>query len=110
MMLRNKPLLLLLMLLVLVLSAIGCATARRRADTLAHAAASRDPTLADGSPSGATAIDLLAYMLGRTVDRAAALAGIADRARIAGLTCERAYDEVRGLRWPFEFSTVGING
>jgi hypothetical protein len=38
---------------------------------------------------------LLAYMLGRAVDRATALAGIADRARIAGLTCQRAYDSLR---------------
>lgn len=70
---------------------------RARANTLARAAAGRDPTLADGSPAGAAAVDLLAYMLGRAVDRAEALAGVADRARIAGLTCERSYD---GLRSP----------
>ncbi|WP_276330478.1 DUF2514 family protein [Bordetella avium] len=35
---------------------------------------------------------LLAYMLGRVSDRAAELAAIADRARVAGLTCERIYD------------------
>jgi hypothetical protein len=70
---------------------------RARANALAHAAAGRDPTLADGGPAGAAAVDLLAYMLGRAVDRAEALAGVADRARIAGLTCERSYD---GLRSP----------
>ncbi|RIQ49561.1 DUF2514 family protein [Bordetella avium] len=31
-------------------------------------------------------------MLGRVSDRAAELAAIADRARVAGLTCERIYD------------------
>ncbi|WP_254603872.1 DUF2514 family protein [Achromobacter dolens] len=70
---------------------------RARANTLARAAVTRDPALASGSPSGAAAVDLLAYMLGRAVDRAEALAGIADRARIAGLTCERAYGEMSHL-------------
>lgn len=65
---------------------------RARANTLARAAVARDPVLAEGSPAGAAAFDLLAYMLGGAVDRAEALAGVADRARIAGLTCERAYD------------------
>lgn len=67
---------------------------RSRADSLARTAAGRDPTLAAGSPAGAAAVDLLAYMLGRAVDRAEALAGIADRSRLAGLTCERAYDSL----------------
>lgn len=66
-----------------------------RADALASAAAGRDPALTDGSPPGADAVDLLAYMLGRVSLRAEGLAGIADRARIAGLTCERSYDDVR---------------
>lgn len=70
---------------------------RARADTLARAAVGRDPTLAEGGPAGAAAADLLAYMLGRAIDRAEALAGIADRARIAGLTCESAYDQVRDV-------------
>ncbi|OAS93049.1 hypothetical protein A6I77_24785 [Achromobacter xylosoxidans] len=63
-----------------------------RANTLARAAAGRDPAIAIGSPAGTAAVDLLAYMLGRAIDRAEALAAIADRARIAGLTCEMAYD------------------
>lgn len=67
---------------------------RARANTLARSAVARDATLASGGPSGAAAIDLLAYMLGRAIDRAAALARIADRARVAGLTCERAYDSL----------------
>ncbi|MBC9908509.1 MULTISPECIES: DUF2514 domain-containing protein [Achromobacter] len=79
--------------------AVGARTERDRlrshANALARAAADRDPTLADGSPSGADAVDLLAYMLGRVSERAAEVAGIADRARIAGLTCERIYDALR---------------
>lgn len=71
---------------------------RARVNSLARAAVTRDLALADGSPSGAAAVDLLAYMFGRAVDRAEALASIADRARIAGLTCERAYTAVRGAR------------
>lgn len=53
-------------------------------------------TADDGSPAGAAAVDLLAHMLGRVSVRAEELASIADRARIAGLMCERAYDGVRG--------------
>lgn len=66
-----------------------------RADALAGAAAGRDSTLTHGSPAGADAVDLLAHMLGRVSLRAEELAGIADRARIAGLTCERSYDALR---------------
>lgn len=63
-----------------------------RTDALAIAAAGRDPTAADGSPAGADAVDLLAHMLGRLSLRAEKLAEVADRARTAGLTCERAYE------------------
>ncbi|CCJ48978.1 Phage related conserved hypothetical protein [Bordetella parapertussis Bpp5] len=69
---------------------------RTHANALARAAVARDPDAADGSPTGASAVDLLAYMLSRVSGRAEALAGVADRARIAGLTCERAYEAVRG--------------
>lgn len=65
---------------------------RAHANALARTAAARYPEAAAGSPPGAGGADLLAYMLGRVSDRAAELAGIADGARIAGLTCERAYD------------------
>lgn len=68
---------------------------RARAYTLARAAVARDPAAADRSPTGAAAVDLLAHMLGRVSDRAEELASIADRARIAGLTCEGAYEGVR---------------
>ncbi|WP_279211774.1 DUF2514 family protein [Achromobacter mucicolens] len=66
-----------------------------RVDALASSAAGRDPALTDGSPAGADAVDLLAYMLGRVSERAGEIAEIADRARVAGLTCERTYDDVR---------------
>lgn len=55
----------------------------------------RDPALADGGPAAGSPLDMLAYMLGRAVDRATELAEYADSARIAGLTCERSYDHVR---------------
>ncbi|WP_125117736.1 DUF2514 family protein [Bordetella trematum] len=67
---------------------------RTRANTLARAAADRDPAATHGSPPGAAGADLLAYMLGRVSRRAAELASVADRARIAGLACERAYDSL----------------
>lgn len=68
---------------------------RIRANSLARAAVARDPAAADGSPAGATAVDLLAYMLGQVSVQAEELAGVADRARIAGLTCEQTYDGIR---------------
>lgn len=69
---------------------------RAHANALARTAIARDPAAAGGGPPGASAVDLLAYMLGRVSDRAEELASVADRARIAGLMCERAYDSVRG--------------
>ncbi|WP_441371309.1 DUF2514 family protein [Achromobacter sp. PAB15] len=60
-----------------------------------HRAIARDPAAADGSPPGADAVDLLAYMLGRISGRAADLAYLSDRARISGLMCERSYDALR---------------
>jgi len=69
---------------------------RTRANTLARAAAARDPAAAVGGPAGATGVDLLAYMLSRVSERAERLAEVADRSRITGLTCERIYEEMRG--------------
>ncbi len=68
---------------------------RARVNALARAAAARDPGAAEGGPAGIDSVDLLAYMLSRVSRRAEELAGVADRARIAGLTCERAYDQMR---------------
>jgi len=67
---------------------------RAHANALARAATGRDPAVAVGSPAGAPAVDLLAYMLGRAIDLAKAAAVIACRARIAGLTCESAHDDL----------------
>lgn len=73
---------------------------RARADALVAAASGPDSSLAGtGAPRDASA-DMLAYLLGRVVDRAAALAGIADRARIAGLSCERSYEALRPEQAP----------
>jgi len=51
----------------------------------------RNPTLAAGGPPTGSSVDMLAHVLGRAVQAAGQLAEYADRARIAGLTCERAY-------------------
>lgn len=56
----------------------------------------RDPALADGGPAAGPATDMLAHVLGRAIDTAEQLAAYADSAKIAGLTCERTYDGVRG--------------
>jgi len=68
---------------------------RQRIDTLLANAIRRDPALADGSSPGRVGIDLLADVLGRSIERSGQLAAIADRSRIAGLTCERLYDAIR---------------
>lgn len=65
---------------------------RNRIDQMVADASARDPALADGGPSTGTSIDLLAHVLGRAVEAAGQLAEYADRARIAGLTCEASYD------------------
>ncbi len=72
----------------------------KRADALVASAINRDPALAVGSPAGVDAVELLAYMPGRVSGRAAKLAEVADQARLAGLTCERTYDAVRGEAGP----------
>ena len=81
-------------------AAAGRARAERdgllaRADSLVADARSRDPALAGGGPPGDGPLDLLADLLGRAVERSVQLAAIADGARAAGLTCERAYDSLR---------------
>ncbi|WP_425591458.1 DUF2514 family protein [Brenneria nigrifluens] len=50
-------------------------------------------TASAGAARASTAI-LLADVLQRADDRAGELAAYADRARVAGLTCERAYDAI----------------
>lgn len=70
-------------------------TAAARARAAAERATGR-AAIASSGKAGADPLDLLADLFWRAGDRAGDLAGIADRARIAGLTCERAYDAVRG--------------
>lgn len=67
---------------------------RNRIDQMVTDASARHPALADGSPPAGTSVDLFAHVLGRAVEAAGQLAEYADRARIAGLTCERAYDSL----------------
>lgn len=67
---------------------------RARIDALVADAGRRDPALAAGGPAAGDSIDMLAHVLGRAIDAAGQLATYADRARIAGLTCERAYDSL----------------
>ncbi|WP_399677111.1 DUF2514 family protein [Xenophilus sp.] len=66
----------------------AAASAARRACPRAAAA---DP--GQGQP-GADPLDLLVDVLGRADARAGELAEYADRARIAGQACERAYDAI----------------
>lgn len=65
--------------------------ARLRADRAAG-----DPVSTLRGPAGADALDLLAELFSRADGHAGELAAIADRARAAGLACERAYDAMRG--------------
>ncbi|MCG7327969.1 DUF2514 domain-containing protein [Achromobacter sp. ACRQX] len=65
-----------------------------RANTLVAAAAGRDPALTSGSSPGADSVDPLAYMLDPVSLRAEKFAGIADRAKLAGIPCESIYDSL----------------
>lgn len=85
------------------LAAADAADARRAAAGLRQqvatlVAASRRPAADPGAAAGGTptdaALDLLADVLSRADDRAGELAEEADRRRVAGLACERAYDSL----------------
>jgi hypothetical protein len=81
-------------------AAAADAVAGRLREHLARLAATAsplasDPSAAPGGPPAAGTGLVLAKLLGRADDRAGELASHADQARIAGLACERAYDEVR---------------
>lgn len=59
----------------------------------ARAAAEKaDPSASDAGKTAATAVAVLADLLGRCSERRAELAEYADEARIAGQACERSYD------------------
>lgn len=53
------------------------------------------PTVATGSPSTNHAAMVLSDLLTRADKRAADLAALADKSRIAGLACEQSYDGLR---------------
>lgn len=59
----------------------------------ASAAANRAPSVGAGEAAEAS-LSLCADLLGRTANRAAVLADLADRSRIAGLACEQSYDSL----------------
>lgn len=67
---------------------------RVRNAAAAYARAWADAASAGGSAPAGAASDLLPELLARCAARAAELADLADRARLAGLSCERAYVEV----------------
>lgn len=56
----------------------------------------RCPGAAGGSEATDTARDLLADMLGRLDEAAGGVAEFADRSRAAGLTCQFAYEALKG--------------
>lgn len=72
---------------------------RLRERAALHAAAARppgpDPAPASPGQAASAPADLLADVLSRAADRARELADYADRARIAGQSCERSYEAVR---------------
>lgn len=65
---------------------------RQRAAELAASCAARDPAPASPGPAASAPGDLLADMLGRIDQAAGEVAEYADRARIAGQLCQRAYE------------------
>lgn len=54
------------------------------------------PGVADGGEAADPARDLLAVMLGRLDEAAGGVAEFADRSRAAGLTCQFAYEALKG--------------
>ncbi len=65
---------------------------RDAAAAFAASAAARNPTPAGDCTAAAATVDLFAELLGRTANRAAVLADLADRAQAAGQACEASYD------------------
>lgn len=85
--------------------AVAVADERRAADVRLHdelaalsaryRRAANDPAAASNCAAARTAAGVLADLLAESDDLAAIYAATADRNRIAGLTCEAAYDAVR---------------
>lgn len=76
---------------------LSARSVRDRAQALAARGrrACSNPAAPGFSASAPDALDVFADVLGRADARAGVLAATADRARIAGLACEAAYDELR---------------
>lgn len=72
--------------------AAGQRLQQRVAATAARCDAASNPAVASPGPAASAPGDLLAEVQRRIDDAAGELADAADRARIAGLSCERAYD------------------
>ena len=86
-----------------IANARAAAAARAAADRVrdaaaafAASAAARGAAPAGDCTAAGGAIDLLAELLGRTANRAAELADLADRAQAAGKACEASYDALKG--------------
>lgn len=82
-----------------IANARAAAAARATADRVrdaaaafAASAAARNPAPAGDCTAAAATVDLFAELLGRTANRAAVLADLADRAQAAGQACEASYD------------------
>jgi len=84
---------------------------RTAADQLARVgAACGDPGIASRGEAAARAAGLLSDMLKRADERAGILAAAYDRARVAGLACEAAYDQVRGAETKKPGTMAGLEG
>lgn len=78
-------------------AAAGLREQAKRLAARARTACSHPGTTA-GSPPATGPADVLADVLSRADARAGELAAVADRARVAGLACERAYDALSAAR------------
>jgi len=79
-------------------AASAAVAVRLRAQVERLRRAASDPVATGTGPATGDPIGVLAVMFGELDDRAGVLAGYADRARIAGLACEAAYDGVRAVK------------
>lgn len=78
-------------------AAVSAADGLRSAATSAASAARKNTCPASAGPgqSGPDALDLFAELLHRHGSELAEVSGYADRLRVAGLACERAYDSLQ---------------
>jgi hypothetical protein len=79
-------------------AASAAVAVRLRAQVERLRGAASDPAATIRGPAADDPVGVLAVVLGELDDRAGVLAEYANRARIAGLACEAAYDGVRAVR------------